>query len=110
MLANQSALEFHLHGLALVGNLLLRSLGMLRRDETEGQLALANHLWVVTLLCPDRERTATILILEGDASEGPLLISIGYAIVFIQGEVTIGSGIDRKGQVFLYLLSGLVSG
>ena len=49
MLANQSALEFHLHGLALVGNLLLRSLGMRRRDETEGQLALANHLWVVTL-------------------------------------------------------------
>ena len=30
MLANQSALEFYLHGLALVGNLLLRSLGMLR--------------------------------------------------------------------------------
>ena len=49
MLANQSSLEFHLHGLALVGYLLLCTLGMLRRDETEGQLALADHLWVVTL-------------------------------------------------------------
>lgn len=73
--------------------------------EDDCELAAGEHPWVAALALSNRQRTSLVVPVETDGGIDALFVAVGVALVFIEGEGTVGTGVEVELEVVPGLLT-----
>ena len=73
--------------------------------EDDCELTAGEHPWVAALALSNRQRTSFVVPVETDGSIYALFVTVGVALVFIEGEGAVGTGVEAELEVVPGLLT-----